>query len=143
MSITKAQWAAMEKLLSHPYGRVELRVPGHDLMIEVRCVKPLRYAPVVFVDGAARGEYLAVEHPIGKRFYPLRTKSLLPKAKAEASFKKLKRIVGTAKAEAISGVKKTYSYRDLCWRSPKALCAHLRRNEPEIELVSDLGELTP
>lgn len=142
MSLTKDQWKAIERELSSPYGRVRLRVPGHELTIEVRCIGKLRYAPAVFVDGWARGEYLhPVDNPIGKRFYPLHTRSLVPKAKAEADFKRLKRVFGVADARRMSGVGKTYSWRSLTWSTPKALCTFLRKNEPEIELVEPLMEL--
>lgn len=144
MSLTKEQWALIERALSSPFGRVSLRVPGHELTIEVRCIGKLRYAPCVFVDGWAKGEWLhPADHPIGKRFYQLHTRLLVPKAKAEANFKKLKRCFPAAEARRMSGIGVTYQWRSRHWSTPKTLCTHLRKNEPEISLVDPHAEALP
>lgn len=68
--LSTEQWAQVEKALATPYGGdVELIADEHRLVIQVRQIKTLRYAVVVFVDGKIKQEYMQESSPIGAKFY--------------------------------------------------------------------------
>lgn len=135
MSLTKEQWQAIEERLSHPWGSVELKVPGHVLTIQVRQIKPLRYAPMLFVDGVFKGEWTSAkcEDPIAQRFYPLRSRAMVPRQEAEAQYKRLKRVFPEKEARLLSRIDARYSWRDSTWSTARAICTFLKKSEPEIQ----------
>lgn len=138
MSISATQWREIERRLSVPYSVVKLRVPGHELTIEVRQLKPLRYAPVLFVDGRFEGKWARenCEDPAAQ-LYPLRSRRLVQKSRAEAYLKRLKRVFQAETARQLSGIDARYSWRQPDFPSPRAICAWLKR-QPEIELIGEL-----
>lgn len=130
-------WAALERRLSSPYGSVRLRAGAHTLDLVARPISKsgLKYGIAVFVDGFFRGAFLAPDSDVGKRFYPLVKRRLVPKAEAEADLRKLTRLLGKAKARQLSGIDSVYAYRLPYWGSPKRLCAHLRKHEADLEVL--------
>jgi hypothetical protein len=133
-------WSDIERRLSSPFGSVNLRAGTNELVLRVEPISKngLRYGVVVYVDGYMRGKFLREEDEIGRRFYPLVTRRLVSKSKAKAELPKLTRAFGKKEARRLSGIDRTYSFRHPYWTCPKRLCAHLRKNEPDLELLEGL-----
>lgn len=134
MALTDVQWDAIKQNLLNPLGhRVWLSVPGHRLTLEP-CFVPReqRLVTAVYVDGQCRGEWMGEDSPIGQRFYQLRTTRAIPKAEAEASYKRLRKFYRHADARRLSGLDAVVTFRDPWWTSVNRLIAHLKKNEPAI-----------
>jgi hypothetical protein len=137
MALSKAQWDAIKRQLLFPFGgSVVLLVPGHRLSLTGRISpKGQRLVTMVYVDGFFRGEWTREESPIGKRFYPLRTKRVIPKAESEDRYRRLRKVYSNADARRLAGIDDVVMWRDPWWTSVDRLIAHLRKNEPDIRLA--------
>lgn len=135
VNMARADWKRVEERLRPPFGDVELQVGPYRLNLCIRLVTPMKYGIAAYVDGFFRGVYLCPESEIGALFYPLKTRRCVPKAKAEADFKRLKRVFGTADAKRLSGVDAVYKYRYPYWSTAKAVCRHLKSLTLPISIV--------
>lgn len=68
-SLSKADWAAVEKELSVPYGGVKLLADGHAISLNVVPIKKLRFSIGVYIDGWIKGEWMKVDSEIGAKFW--------------------------------------------------------------------------
>lgn len=118
--------------LTFPWARLELRADGHKLAAEVRRVshRSMTYRVALFVDGFIDGKNLDKESEIGAKFYPLRSRQLLPKREFDAyqkAFGKRKALAFKARAR--------YQYRDPFFVSGRALAMHLKKTCTVVEIV--------
>ncbi|HEL3156393.1 TPA: hypothetical protein UMF67_000060 [Stenotrophomonas maltophilia] len=127
----KEQWAQVEKALATPYGGdVELIADEHRLVIQVRQIKTLRYAVVVFVDGKIKQEYMQESSPIGAKFYRPSRICIYSRAQQARMVKSL------GKRRTAAMVKQgTGTIYDPGWPSAAALRRHLSRTCTSIELI--------
>lgn len=120
-------WRVVENNLGHPYGVANFRThDGLKLTVQVQQVKALKFALICYVDGFFRGEWMRVEHPYAQRFFEVKTKRLVPKAKAEATCKALLKAFSQKEARKLSGLESTFPVVGF-FTSPKALCAKLKK----------------
>ncbi|MBN5136905.1 MULTISPECIES: hypothetical protein [unclassified Stenotrophomonas] len=129
--LSKEQWAEVEKALATPYGGdVELIADEHRLVIQVRQIKTLRYAVIVFVDGEIKQGYMQESSPIGAKFYRPRKFCLYSRAQQARMVKSL------GKRRTATMVKQgTGTIYDPGWPSAAALRRHLSRTCTSIELI--------
>lgn len=137
MSVTKEQWAEIEKELSFGYGRVELKADGFDVVATIINVGKLRQGIVVYVNGVIKGEWVKGEAEEARKFHR-EAKSFLFGAKQRQSLLKLSRIRGLCAEDkkryannANLSVSTWYSY----WTNAKSFCRHIRKTCADIEVV--------
>lgn len=136
MAFSKAQWDVIRRQLMVPNISVRLVVPGHRLTLHSRMDRQ-RLVTMVYVDEQFRGEWSRDDHPIGRRFYPRRTKRVVARTAAEARYKQLRKIYGNAEARRLAGLDDVVAWHDPWWTSVDRLIDHLRRHEPDIRLAED------
>jgi hypothetical protein len=132
--LTADQWKRIEASLRNPWGEVKLRVDGYDLTLQVRQVKPLRYAIVPFVNGFNRGVWLTKKKgeewcEEARRFLPLKKLYLYSKTKLMKT-----KLPKKTRDEWAS---KHIEIRGMYWTSFAALKRHLIANNQSIELAGE------
>lgn len=128
MRFTKAQKERIESALGHSFGRIEMRIDGHDVTFEVRPGGDLKYFIMPFIDGRFTGGWLFHDSTeFGSRLLQTRLRRAHPKKYCDA-WRKIdkKRAAELDKARIKS--------RDF-FRSPKQLVAHLAREFESVEIV--------
>lgn len=134
--MTATDWEKVENKLSYPFGRVKLRIDGHDvvIMVEREGPKSLKYVLAVYVDGFIKGEWITNDCEIRRKFYYKSTRSLLTaKIKNSPEYIRMKK----AQKEALE---KKYQYETFnpYFTSFKTLKAHFIKNNDSIELVDNI-----
>ncbi len=137
MTITKDQWAEIERRLSSPYGRVELNADGYALVLQVEGYKTLRQCVVVYVNGEWKGEWFNGEAPEARKFCCEKRKWIWPAKSREVAKNKLKsRRLDPILREHFTRVVEKFSTVWLpFWGSPKSLTRHLRKSCTDISVV--------
>lgn len=129
--MTPADWAAVEMELSSPWGDVELLCDGFKLTVQVRRVKPLKYAMLVYVDGVVKGVWSNADKPCEEQRRFMRPVSV--KLHKPADLAKLKPLYSAKQFREMSSRK--YEYFLPQWNSFKPLQRHLLKNNQVITLV--------
>ena len=134
--MSKEDWELVKKRLSHPLGSVDLKIDGYAVTLEVRCVKPLKYAIQVFVNGVSRGAWCAGDSEESRRFLRPVTRALYSPAKKKAALNGLRSKADIKAISNLMGLDKTWTYWDLTWPTFEPLKRHLVANNKSIELVN-------
>ena len=136
-TLTKDQWAEVERRLSTPFGRVEFKADGYALVGAVSGMGGLKQAVVVYVDGVMKGEWINGGCPEAEKFcrprciWLYKTKDR-ERAKAELKKRKLSQFIRDHYTTvATAQLTQWLPY----WTSPAAFCRHLRKTCSDIELV--------
>ena len=138
MSITKEQWAEIEKQLSGMMGRVKLMCDGYEIDANIERCK-MRLYVMVYVDGCFKGEWIANREgsEIPLKFYR-EQKRPAAGAKMRAWYLKESKSRFWSKeqrAEHAAKARKTFSTWIPYWPNAKAFCRHIRKTCTSIELV--------
>lgn len=136
--ITKEQWQEMEKKLSHPFGRVEMRCDGHDVSAIVMTDR-MKLVIQVYVDGFIKSEWLMDENEIGVKFYQKKTKFFSKQKERENARKNMndKRLGEDLREMFKRHYEAKFSYYVPYWTSAKSFCRHIRKTCAEIELTKE------
>lgn len=131
-SIDKTVVAKIKESLCGPYGYIKLRADGHELKAEWRrtSARSMTFGVALFVDGWIKGENLKTESEIGAKFYPLRTRCLIPAKELE----KYRKSFGKRAMEDFKR-RSTYQYREPSFRSAGALIAQLKKTCKQVEII--------
>jgi len=134
VTMTKDDWAAVERALTYPYGRARLICDGYNLSLQTVLDKPLKLAIAWYVDGHFKGEFLKEGSEIGKRFArPHVLHNYSPRQKKDI----LKNFGKRGAAKYFPGLDATRTYHAWTWSSFGALKRHLIANNKVISLVAD------
>lgn len=137
MSLSKAQWMAIEEFLSIPFGHAKLKCDGFEITAQVRPLKGMRLVVAVFVNGHMKGAWLDGKDERCIKFYQKKTKHLLKadeRKQALANSKnryvnKVDRAFFKHHAEAM------YEYWLPYWTSPRTFCRHIQKTCQSIEFI--------
>lgn len=137
MSVTKEQWAEIERQLSGPYGRVELKADGYDLVLRVEGYTVLRQCVAVYVNGVLKGEWFKGEAPEARKFCcEKRSWVWSAKMREEAKQKLKSRRLDPILREHYTRVAERFSTVWMpAWLNPKSLTRHLRKSCTDISVV--------
>lgn len=119
--MTEAQWNAVEEKLLRPYGVVKLQADGYEILLLTEQYK-MKLVIAVYVDGKIKGEWLAQDCEIRRKFYRCSTRSLLTRKERE----KLKRNKKSIREEIMRVA--TYHAYSPYWESFRSLKRHLTKN---------------
>lgn len=138
MTLTKEQWAAIEKQLAGYFGRVELRCDGYQVVAAVEQIGPLKQGIVVYVNGWMKGEWMKGEAEEAKKFHCEMKRYLYPAKQRDEAKKKLKsrRLIDQLRDWYAGVAGKSVSTWAPYWTDAKAFTRHLRKTCTDIELVS-------
>ena len=124
-------WARIEAELSHPFGRVDLRVDERwDCGLRVEPWKALQYRICVYIDGWFRGEWIVNDCAERRRFYRRIESPLWPRAKVADVVKRF----GKKEAERLGMFKKSVHW-SFSWPSARGLRRHLVKCGGSIRLL--------
>jgi len=129
--LSKDQREAIERELSHSYGRVILKADGHQLQLRVERWKALRYVVMVYVDGWLRGEWWKEGSEVGAKFWNRRTHQLFKKRELDAWRKAFGK-----RAAAERQQRGVWVNHEPFFPSARACLASLQRTCDAIEVVS-------
>jgi hypothetical protein len=137
-TLTKEQWAQIEKSLSHPWGAARLTVDGYDVKLEVRRVsqRTMKYEIAVFIGGDIKGQWIMRDCDERRRFYrPVVTK--VHNKKQRESLLKIpkKTLAKWAKENKNFDPDATFIIYSPTWLTFAPLRRHLEANNDSIELV--------
>lgn len=130
--MTKDQWLAVKAALSTPWGVVKLDVDGYELTLQVKQIKPLKFAIVPYVNGEIKGIWLTGDNEEGRRFMrPVKVAVFKPAEK-----KRMTKGLSKANIKKYFGdIDKTFTVIECLWPSFDPLRRHLIANNKEIELL--------
>lgn len=129
--MTAEDWKKVEAALSGPYGCASFTVDGYALTLQVKQVKPLKFAVMVYVNGWFKGELLQNDCEERRRFYcPKKGRVFTAASKAKLTKGLSKRAI----ARYLPDIDKTFSYWLPVWSSFAPLKRHLVANNKSIEL---------
>lgn len=136
MSLSKAQWMAIEKLLSAPFGHAKLKCDGYEITAQVRQIG-MKLVVAVFVDGRIKGAWLDGKDERCIKFYQCK-KQLVLRGKMRAS------VMEASAKKHLGKETKAMLRRHLedfivswtpYWSSPKAFCRHIQKTCTQIEFM--------
>ena len=138
--MTVEQWKKAENMLSTVLGFVKMKVDGYDITIQYAKEKPTKYVLAVYVNGEIRGEWLAEDCEIRRKFCYCGERQIL------SSKQKKKIFAGLTKREQTRFEKENrdrlyYKYYTPYFNSFRTLKAHLIKNNKSIELIEKNIEL--
>lgn len=138
MTLTKDQWAEIEKQLCGSFGRVELRCDGYQVAAAVEQIGTLKQGIVVYVNGYVRGVWMDGKAEEAKKFHREMKRYLYPAKKRDEARKKLKSRGLHAELRGwYAGVaEKSISTWAPYWTNANAFTRHLRKTCTDIEVVS-------
>lgn len=137
MTITKDQWADIERQLSGFLGRVELRCDGYEVVAAVKPVASLQMGIVVYVNGWIRGQWMNGETEEPRKFHrEIKRYVWSAKSRAEAA-KKMKSRHVSAELREIYRRRTTASVSTWApyWTNAKAFANRLRKTCTDISVV--------
>jgi hypothetical protein len=133
---TEEQWNEMEQQLRSPFGRVELKVDGFDISLQVKTDR-MKLVIAIYVNGWFKGEWLNGDCEEGRRFMAERSTSAYSE-KSRKLWIKLDRLtkkqVAKQKCESSGYYKKIISYYPW-FTSFRSLKSKLIKNNENIEVV--------
>ena len=129
------KWKQLEEQLSGVFASAKIKADGYEVAFYKRLGKGERLVIETYVNGEIRGEWFSTgengthKHPEARFFRP--HKHRLCKLK---EYPKLRRIFGKKEADRMVALT-TVAYGPI-WNSPRTLISHLKKNFPDLELVS-------
>lgn len=136
-TLTKAEWALVEKQLSGFYGSVYLLVDGRRVTFARRLVSKNRLSIVTYVDDCLEGKWMLPKNECPESSYLRRVERFVYSAKERAlEHKTIKRIgVKTLKKwKLYRDPNKKFLLYDWCWPSVTAIRRHYEKTFKSIEL---------
>lgn len=138
MTISKEQWAEIEKHLSGVFGRVELLCDGYKITAEIQKNK-MKLVVSVYVDGVIKGEWIfnKGDSEIPRKFHQ-EIKRFAFSAKYRAHLiksSKSKLYTKEMRAKDAADAVRTSSHWWPHWPNAKAFCRHIRKTCTSIEIV--------
>lgn len=139
MTVTKEQWAEIERNLSGPFGEVSLICDGYQVTAQIQSIAPLKQGIVIFVNGVSKGEWFKGEAEEARKFLCAKTRHIFNAKDREHAQAQLKRRF-IKSDQSLSRhyndvVNDTLTHWYPYWTSAKAFCRHLRKTCTEIEVV--------
>lgn len=136
-TLTKEQWAEIEKTLSGLYGSVNLTVDGRRVTLNRQLVNKNKLGIVTYIDGRWEGKWMNPKNECPEQRYMRRMERLAYSAKTRASLAKLpKRYL---KERKIDPGAKIHMY-DISWSSVGSIRRHYEKTFTSIELRPDDGQ---
>lgn len=138
MSFSKQQWQVIEKQLSFPYSKVELKCDGYQVSAVVEKSKGLKYCVVVYVDGVYKGEWMDGKHEQPLKFHCKKRRYFLRGKQRQDCLRELnKRGTPAASKEMYrKWLDKYHEYWMPFWPSAKSFCRHIQKTCTQIELIN-------
>lgn len=136
--MTPEQWKQVESALASPWGRVNLRVDGYDLLLQVQQKTPLHFVITPYINGSFRGEWV-VKHEgawadEARRFLPLIRRRLF----RVADLRRAAKHSGRGGERVVADLRRaTFECRRWSWASFAALKRHLLAHNTSIELAKE------
>ncbi|MCK9420238.1 MAG: hypothetical protein M0R70_12750 [Nitrospirae bacterium] len=124
-TLTKEQWAELEKKLNYPWDSAKLLIDGYNITLIVHFLKALRMEICVYVDGYLKVEYVTHDCEERRRFYRATIRDIMP-VKMRKQSEKIRKKLGLEPT--------TYTTYSWGWTSFAALRRHLIKNNESIEL---------
>lgn len=137
MSITREQWAAVEKELSGLFGKVELLCDGYKVAAQIRTVAKLRQGIVVYVNGALKGEWMKGEAEEARKFLREQKRYVLP-AKTRDEYQKMaksRRYSAEFRQRHAKAATARISIWMPYWTNAQSFCRHLRKTCTDLAVV--------
>jgi hypothetical protein len=135
---TKAEWAQIEERLSLLYnGGVDLDVDGFHLQLSLERSDAMRNVIMVYVGGVWKGVWIVNDCEERRRFMCPTTRYVNSKARRaewEKERKKFRRDL-EFRDKMDKHYNATFTGYSPCWKSFRALKAHLLKNNDAIELL--------
>lgn len=128
--MTKEDWESVERKLCYPGAGVHLKVDGYKVTLRVMTIK-MKMVIVVYVDEFIKGEWLAKDCDIRRRFYQCRKHSLLTAAGKKKLAKERKSVQKAVKEQT------TYYSFAPYWASFRSLKCHFIKNNESIEICEE------
>lgn len=134
--MTKEEWNEAESRLSTIYGIVKMKIDGYDVTISYVKESPTKFCLAVYVDGYIKGEWIANDCDIRRRFYRCYEKQLFNSKQKKDMFK------GFTKRQRERFERENHNMMYYTVYSPyfgsfRTLKAHLIKNNKSIELVKE------
>lgn len=129
------KWQELEQQLSGVFASATIKADGYEVSFYKRLGKGERLVIETYVNGYIKGEWFSTgengtpKHLEARFFRP--HKCRLYKLK---DYSKLKRVFGKKQADKMVELI-TVAYGPT-WKSPRTLISHLKKNFPDMELVS-------
>lgn len=138
MTLTKDQWAEIEKQLCGYFGRVELRCDGYQVVAAIEPIGKLKQGIVVYVNGWVKGEWMKGEAEEAKKFHREMKRYLYPAKQRDEAKKKLKsrHLIDQLRDWYVGVAEESITTWAPYWTNAEAFTRHLRKTCTEIELVS-------
>ncbi|MFZ2949535.1 MAG: hypothetical protein WA003_08620 [Desulfuromonadaceae bacterium] len=133
--MTKAQWDAVEKSLTHQYAKVVLICDGFSLQLGIRKIAEMKLAIAFSVNG--RGDYvewMKTDCEERRRFFRPYTRSVWSKPQLDMMKKMTKKQLQNRSLDP----GKTFTTYYPWWTSFKTLKSHLIKNNTSIELAPEV-----
>ena len=128
------KWKQLEEQLSGVFGSATIRARGHEVTFRKQ-LDGEKLVIRVGVDGWIKGAWMSVdehghpEHPEGRFYRPHRYRACKLK-----SYPSLKKVFGKKQADEMTALRTVQV--SPYWNSPRTLISHLKKNFPDLELVS-------
>lgn len=131
--LSKSEIEQVEKELSFPYGRVELKCDDYTVTVSVQQVKARKFALLVYVNGWFKGEWLLADTEERRRFYrPTKVARYKPSQRAEI----LKDFGKRRAAWLFPDLDKTSTYYMPTWNATSSMLRHFHRENASVSIVS-------
>lgn len=130
--MTKEEWKQTEEALKSFFSPVYLRADEYDITLILERVGVYKNMIMVYIDGQFKGKWLSEDCEERRRFFQIKTHSLLD-AKQKAAFKKLSKKAQRELCQEHHNFE--YESHSPQWSSFGALKKHLIANNKNIELV--------
>jgi hypothetical protein len=129
--VTGDDWTKVEAALRSPFGGVTLQVDSYEVALQVKPIKPLKFAIHVYVNGWWKGEWILKDCEERRRFCQCRTGSVYSPAQKAALVKGMgKRAV----AKYFPRLDERFTWYTSVWGTFGPLKRHLVANNTSIAL---------
>ncbi|MDW0361032.1 hypothetical protein Q8G38_17090 [Halomonas venusta] len=129
------KWQELEQQLSGVFASAKIVADGYEVAFYKRLGKGERLVIETYVNGEVRGEWFSTgengtpKHPEGRFFFPMKRRAWQLK-----QYKELKKIFGKKEADKMTELR-VVGFLPY-WGSPRPLISHLKKNFPDLELVT-------
>ena len=136
-TLSKEEWAQVEKALMGRYGLVKLQVDDRKVTLERALIKKNQMGIVVYVDGVWRGEWVGTANDCPEQRYLCPRDSFVYPAKQRAEMKKIskRRRKEWGLRDPDTKVRIFYPY----WPNATAIRRHYQKRFTSIELIEVIG----
>lgn len=135
-TLSKEEWARVEKALSGTFGRATLKVDGRTVTFVRTLAGKNRLATWTYVDGKIEGKWMNPknEHPETRYLRPVEKFAWKPEAR-----KRLKKMPKRYLKELGYNPDEKYHYFELTWPNATAIRRHYQKTFASIELIEVIG----